>query len=237
MRNRWLLLAIAIPATAVAQDAPLPGYAIAPIATEALPLSLALFDAMDRAVDRVAPRVMRVDSGEALIGSIRQRTSWLRGRWKAANPDAKSDPIDFRRGLAYDVSVLHAAAADTSTPRVVAVLRDVNDDMVEKAEHCKQSPSGMATAVRVSIRTVANGLESPNWQVFYLPKIMEFASDPSDAALPFKVFSSPAVDDLAPGRYIVWARRPGQDSLVSERTTIRVGGGATAITQDIPVPR
>jgi hypothetical protein len=95
----------------------------------------------------------------------------------------------------------------------------------------------MATPVRVSIRTLFDGKVSPNWEILYMPKIMEFSSDPASAAMPFRVFSSPAVDDLAPGRYVVWARRPGTNGLESVRTTIRVGGGVAALQQDIAVPK
>ena len=173
------------------------------------------------------------DSGAALAANIKKKTNWLRGRWQ----NASTDPITFRQSFAYDVAVARAAAADGDVNRVVNVLRAINDDVVEKADHCALSPSGMATPVRVSIRTVSDGKESSNWEVLYMPKIMEFAADPSGAAMPFRVFSSPAIDDLAPGRYVVWARRPGTNGVESARTTIRVGGGAAALNQDIAVPK
>ncbi len=208
-------------------------YSIARIDAAKAPASLLLFDSMDAAIAQLAPLVAMNDSAVALAENIRRKTTWLRGRWK----NAKSDPLGFRQSLAYDVAVARAAAADGNTRRIVDVLRTINDDVVEKADHCALSPSGMASPIRVAIRTLFDGKESPNWEVLYMPKIMEFASDATAAAMQFRVFSSPAVDDLAPGRYVVWARRPGPDGIESARTTIRVGGGVATLQQDIAVPR
>lgn len=211
-------------------------YAVALLDSANLPSSLALFDAMDEVINRIGRRAASVDSGAAIVASIQRRTSWLRGRWRSAKPNRAPDPIGFRQSLAYDVAVVRVAADDGSARHLVDVLRDVNDDLVEKAEHCAKSASGMATPVKVSVRTWSGKQESPNWQIFFMPKIMEFATDAS-SAMAFRVFSSPAVEELAPGRYIVWAKRPGPDGVTSERTTIRVGGGVTTMMQDIPVPQ
>lgn len=239
MRTHVLVLSIAFSSIAGAQQSVPPGvqYSVATIDTANLPSSIALFDAMDDVIARIGPRVTSVDSGPAIVASIQQRTRWLRARWKAANPNRAPDPTGFRQSLAYDVAMVRAAASDGSARHILSVLRDVNDDIVEKAEHCAKSPSGMATPVKVSVRTWSGKRESPNWQILYVPKIMEFATDASGATMPFRVFSSPAVEELAPGRYIVWARRPGPNGVVSERTTIRVGGGAATMAQDIPVPQ
>lgn len=208
-------------------------YSVARIEANKAPSSLLLFDSMDAVMMRLAGVVETNDSAAALVDNIRKKTNWLRGRWQ----NARSDPLGFRQTFAYDVAIALAAAADDDPARVVNVLRALNDDIVEKADHCAMSPSGMATPVRVSIRTLADGKVSPNWEILYMPKIMEFSSDPAGAAMPFRVFSSPAVDELAPGRYVVWARRPGANGVESVRTTIRVGGGATTLQQDIAVPK
>jgi hypothetical protein len=249
MRNLGIVfvtaLAAAAPAAATATaQVPVTGpprsaatYSIARIDAANAPASLLLFDAMDGAMDgamdRLAALAAMNDSASALANNIRTKTSWLRGRLR----NAQSDPLAFRQSLAYDVAVARAAAADGDAERLVKVLRAINDDVEEKAEHCRLSPSGMATSVRVSIKTLSDGKESPNWEVLYMPKIMEFASDAAAAAMQFRVFSSPAVEDLAPGRYVVWARRPGPNGIESARTTIRVGGGGAALEQEIAVPQ
>jgi hypothetical protein len=244
MRRLWIVLCFTLSAGAEAQSSTPTAtatahYSIAKIDAAAAPASLKLFDSMDAAIAQLSTLAAMSDSGAALIANIQKKTTWLRGRWlkAASDPNGPPDPIAFRQSLAYDVAVARAAAADGDAKRVVNVLRAINDDVVEKADHCALAPSGMATPVRVSIRTVADGNESPNWEVLYMPKIMEFAADGSSAAMPFRVFSSPAIDDLAPGRYVVWARRPGTNGVESARTTIRVGGGVAALNQDIAVPK
>jgi hypothetical protein len=242
MRNLGIVFVTALAAAAATATAQVPvtgppisaaTYSIAPIDAANAPASLLLFDAMDGAMDRLSALVAMNDSASALANNIRTKTSWLRGRLR----NAQSDPLAFRQSLAYDVAVARAAAADGDAARLDKVLRAINDDVEEKAEHCRLSPSGMATSVRVSIKTLSDGKESPNWEVLYMPKIMEFASDAAAAAMQFRVFSSPAVEDLAPGRYVVWARRPGPNGIESARTTIRVGGGGAALEQEIAVPQ
>jgi hypothetical protein len=237
-RTLWIVLCVVLSGEAEAQSG-LPTatanarYSIAKIDAAAAPASLKLFDSMDAAIVQLSTLAAMSDSGAALAANIKKKTNWLRGRWQ----NASTDPIAFRQSFAYDVAVARAAAADGDVSRVVKVLSAINDDIVEKADHCALSPSGMATPVRVSIRTVSDGKESPNWEVLYMPKIMEFAADASGSAMPFRVFSSPAIDELAPGRYVVWARRPGSNTVESARTTIRVGGGVATLNQDIAVPK
>ena len=238
MRRLLIVLCVTLSAAAEAQSglptaAPMQRYSIAKIDAATAPASLKLFDSMDAAMAQLSTVAAMSDSGTALAANIKKKTNWLRGRWQ----NAPTDPIAFRQSFAYDVAVARAAAAGGDAKRAVDVLRAINDDIVEKADHCALSPSGMATPVRVSIRTVSNGKESPNWEVLYMPKIMEFAADASASAMPFRVFSSPAIDELAPGRYVVWARRPGSNGVESPRTTIRVGGGVAALNQDIAVPK
>jgi hypothetical protein len=238
MRRHLIVLCVTLSAQAGAQSATptataIARYSVARIEATNAPASLKLFDSMDAAIYQLSAAAALTDSGGALAANILKKTNWLRGRWQ----NALTDPLAFRQSFAYDVAVARAAAADGDANRVLTVLRAINDDIVEKADHCALSPTGMASPVRVSIRTVADGKESPNWEVLYMPKIMEFAVDASGAAMPFRVFSSPAVDDLAPGRYVVWARRPGANGMESTRTTIRVGGGAAALNQDIAVPK
>jgi hypothetical protein len=238
MRRHLIVLGLVVSAHAGAQSrtptaTAIARYSVARIEATSAPASLKLFDSMDAAIYQLSTVAALTDSGGTLAANILKKTNWLRGRWQ----NAPTDPLAFRQSFAYDVAVARAAAADGDANRVLTVLRAINDDIVEKADHCALSATGMASPVRVSIRTVSDGKESPNWEVLYMPKIMEFAVDGSGAAMPFRVFSSPAVDDLAPGRYVVWARRPGANGVESPRTTIRVGGGAAALNQDIAVPK
>jgi hypothetical protein len=178
------------------------------------------------------------DSVPALIGDGLKSADFMRAAWaKIPVATRKATPTDrLRRSLAYDVAVIDAARSNGAAANVAAVIADVRDDLYEKAEHCRLGPTGMATDVTVSVHTWNGTVESPHWQVFYLPKVMEAAADQSVATLPFETFSNPAVARLSPGRYVLWAQKPGTNER-SERTTIRVGRGVDRLTQDIPVPR
>jgi hypothetical protein len=178
------------------------------------------------------------DSVAAVIADGLKSVEYMRAAWaKVPVATRKATPTDrLRRALAYDAAVVDAVRGDAATANVAAVIANVRDDLYEKAEHCRLGPTGMATDVAVNIRTWNRDVESPHWQVFYLPKVMEAAADQSVAILPFETFSNPAVARLSPGRYVVWARKPGTNER-SERTTIRVGKGVTELTQDIAVPR
>lgn len=223
---------LAFASVAAAQQGPPDArYAIGALDSLKLPSTVALLVAINGAATTAESRLDRAGASD-VAANIRQRTQWLRGRYTGA----ASDPLPFRRSLAFDLAVIRAAESDTSDRRVAAVFREVSDDLTEKANHCQRSATGMAAPVAVSVRTWAGKTESPQWQIVYMPKIMEFAADPSAAVMPFRTFSSPSTEELPPGRYIIWARRPTPNGVQSERTTIRVGNGAKTLAQDIAVP-
>jgi len=245
MRNLlFVLVAAGLPSLAAAQ-APVSSpriarFRIAAIDMVNIPTTAIALNQLDSAAALFAPRFTQVDSTQSLVSDIQHSVAVLRRQWNQLDPSrrtAATNPIEFRAGLAYDLAVLRAASADSSPTIVRSVLRETADDLAEKAEHCVRSPSGMANLVEVNIRTWAGDTESTGWQVFYMPKIMEFATDQEAATMPFKKFSSPAVDALPPGRYLIWARQPGPDGASSERTILRVGGGVASLNQDIAVPR
>lgn len=248
MWNRYLGLSlfaasIGMASTGAAQRPPAsrtPRYAIAPVDTLNLPMPAAAFNQLDDAAGLFDARAARSDSIKSTIAGIRRSVDVLRRQWAKLDPSRRTvvaNPVGFRVGLVYDIAVLRAASADTSSPDVLAVLRETSHDLAEKAEHCVRSPSGMASLVDVNVRTWFGRTESAGWQVFYMPKIMEFAADQAAATMPFRKFSSPAVEALAPGRYLIWARQPGPNGATSERTILRVGGGVASLSQDIAVPR
>jgi hypothetical protein len=243
MRNLLLALAVGLPSLAVAQtpasSPQIARFHIAAIDMVNIPTTAISLNLLDSATALFTPRFSQVDSAEAIVGDIRRSVAVLRRQWNQLDPSrrtAATNPIEFRAGLAYDLAVLRAASSESSPTIVRSVLRETADDLAEKAEHCVKSPSGMASLVEVNVRTWAGKTESTGWQVFYMPKIMEFAADQDAATMPFKKFSSPAVEALPPGRYLIWARQPGPNGASSERTILRVGGGVATLDQDIAVP-
>ncbi|HEX4682922.1 MAG TPA: hypothetical protein VH277_09450 [Gemmatimonadaceae bacterium] len=215
-----------------------PRYAIAGIDSLAALTVDSLLGRLQSTFHDEAWRTRCCDSVAVLIRGGLESVDFMRAAWaKVPVATRKATPTDrLRRALAYDAAVLDAARADGAGLNVATVIADVRDDLAEKAEHCRLGPTGMATDVAVSIHTWKGSVESPHWQVFYLPKVMEAAADQSVATLPFETFSNPAVARLSPGRYVVWAQKPGTNER-SERTTIRVGKGVAQLTQDIAVPR
>ena len=72
--------------------------------------------------------------------------------------------------------------------------------------YCRQH--GLAATRQVKVVTKRDGTtEIKGLEVLYLEKF--FASDAKAKPLQFRGFSSPAVDELAPGRYLFWAKEPG----------------------------
>ena len=87
----------------------------------------------------------------------------------------------------------------------------------------------------MKVVTKRNGTtEIKGLEVLYLEKF--FASDAKAKPLQFRGFSSPAVDDLAPGRYLFWAKEPGVGGKNGERKEARVGVTSTNDAIEVLVP-
>ena len=85
----------------------------------------------------------------------------------------------------------------------------------------------------VRVRTLHGGTESGSWQVFYMPRVFEAASNATPDLFP--QLSSPTEETLVPGRYVMWVRDPVTARL-GERTVIKVGEGKKDLLLDLPVP-
>jgi hypothetical protein len=80
---------------------------------------------------------------------------------------------------------------------------------------------------------VAGSQEKGSWQVFYMPRVFEAASNASPDLFP--QLSSPTAETLVPGRYVMWVRDPATSRL-GERTVVKVGEGKKELILDLPVP-
>ncbi len=85
----------------------------------------------------------------------------------------------------------------------------------------------------VRVRTLHGSEESKSWQVFYMPRIFEAATNASPDLFP--QLSSPTEEALVPGRYVMWVRDPATARL-GERTIVKVGEGRKELLLDLPVP-
>jgi hypothetical protein len=102
------------------------------------------------------------------------------------------------------LATIRQAAADTRSgvPITLAALDDLN----AKKDHCRAA--GLGAEARVEVKTKRQGLEEvKGLEVWYLEQFL--ASDPSATPHRFKSFSSPAAEQVVPGRYLFWARHPG----------------------------
>lgn len=142
-------------------------------------------------------------------------------------------PLDYRQNLDREVGHLKTAL-ESSTPRTTAAtIAAMAEDLEIKLEHCIKSGGRLGGSVSVNVRTVRAGQEVRNWQVFYLPRVLEATG--STAADRFPQLSSPTQERLVPGRYVMWSRDPTSGRL-SERTIIKVGEGRQDLTIDLAVP-
>ncbi len=151
----------------------------------------------------------------------------------AQNWPAES-PVDYRTNLDRSVrSLEQAIAARVDAGRLAEMLDALADDLEVKLEHCTQSGGRLGGSVVVQVRTVQGDQEIRNWQVFYLPKVLEAFGGASPDRFP--QLSSPTNETLVPGRYVMWVGDPASNR-VSDRTTVKVGEGRKELLLDLPVP-
>ena len=96
----------------------------------------------------------------------------------------------------------------------------VAEDLEIKLEHCTKSGGSLGGSVVVRVRTLQGNTERKSWQVFYMPRVFEAASNASPDLFP--QLSSPTEETLVPGRYVMWVRDPATAQL-GERTVVKVG--------------
>ena len=104
-------------------------------------------------------------------------------------------------------------------------LRQVEEDLRVKADHCKDHPEVFADLVEVVAHTKSNGIEVQGRWVYWVPAIKE---DDVNSWQPFDT-QSPSRKALAPGIY-------GMSSIPGDPKTLeRTIGGSCRNTQDIDV--
>ena len=176
----------------------------------------------------------RVPPASAPVRTARQRATTalsgleaLSAKWPAESPD------DYRDNLAGYIAALEAALKIGDAEMLAATVDAVAEDLEVKLEHCTLSGGRLGGSVVVRVRTLEGGEESRSWQVFYMPRVFEAASD----AVPdlFPQLSSPTEETLVPGRYVMWVRDPVTARL-GERTVVKVGEGRKELLLDLPVP-
>lgn len=176
---------------------------------------------------RVAPASAPLRTAQRRATTALSGLQALSAKWPAESPD------DYRDNLAGYIAAIEAALKLGDAAALAATVDAVAEDLEVKLEHCMLSGGRLGGSVVVRVRTLQGGTESRSWQVFYMPRVFEAASNA--AADLFPQLSSPTEETLVPGRYVMWVRDP-VTARVGERTVVKVGEGKKALVLDLPVP-
>jgi hypothetical protein len=85
------------------------------------------------------------------------------------------------------------------------LIRAIEDDLEIKVDFCRTH--GLSTNAVVIASTKQDGLkEVKGLEVWYIEKFL--AADAGAAPHRFSSFSSPATEQVAPGRYVFWSKSP-----------------------------
>ena len=175
---------------------------------------------------RVPNSSLDVNFAEWRVRVVVSKLEALSANWPAQSP------ADYRLNLERNVTTL-SQSLTLPPEQLTAVLNAIGDDLEVKLEHCTLSGGKLGGSVVVNVRTVLGSEESRNWQILYLPRVLEASG--VTAADRFPQLSSPTHETLVPGRYVMWARDPATNQ-VSERTVVKVGEGRGELTLDLVLP-
>ena len=148
------------------------------------------------------------------------------------SPGKPLDPA-YRMNLTVYVYSLEAAYREPDEKKAYAMFEDLVADLHVKANHCRATGTGLGGLVNISVKTQRGDAEVKAWQVFWKPKILEFAKEFRAEAFPKP--SSPTSLELAPGRYLMWAQDPKTGRRGNEEV-VTLGEGKKTIEKTLFVP-
>ena len=163
--------------------------------------------------------------------------SMFRSARSLANTAEEWSPKNRQEGALLVSSVERSLealeGAPTTGPALEEVLRVLADDLSAKASHCRAK--GLAALQRVAVVTKRQSVhEVKGLQILYIEQFL--AGDTTTKPYEFRRFSSPAVDELAPGQYLFWAKEPGENGRAGARTEARIGNGSPAVPIQLLAP-
>jgi hypothetical protein len=173
-----------------------------------------------REIRERASAIAQTDRLRAVAGDISGSAVWLERRVESWSPAIAGEGLPLLASLGRMLHVLRSLPA--GGPQSESLLAAVSEDLTIKVEHCRQN--NLAAKQRVAVVTKKNGVEEvKGLAVLYIEKF--FQHDPGATPKEFLRFSSPAVDDLVPGRYIVWAKQTDGSGRAGPPKEVRIGGG------------
>jgi len=213
--------------TAFLTDRGVPKQPARPAAPPQSPQVKASLATLAAALVRVPPASASVRAAQRRASAALSQLQALSAKWPAESPG------DYRDNLSGEVVALDAALKAGTADSLAATLEAIAEDLEVKLEHCNLSGGKLGGSVVVRVRTIAGSQEKGSWQVFYMPRVFEAASNASPDLFP--QLSSPTAETLVPGRYVMWVRDPATSRL-GERTVVKVGEGKKELILDLPVP-
>jgi hypothetical protein len=138
----------------------------------------------------------------------------------------------YQESLILDFKMLAHAAKERNKKKAYAIMGEVADDLKIKADHCRNSTRGLGKDVTVKVATKKENTVDPGWQIYYKFRIHEFTEGYDRQR--FSNLSSPAIQELPPGLYIIWAVKPGKPE--SKKDIVKVGEGKEVVDLDLLVP-
>jgi hypothetical protein len=156
--------------------------------------------------------------------------SWFTSKAPGWTPKSPQEGRGLRESIEGMIACVRSLPRSART--FEALLPLIAEDLSVKRIHC--SYEGLAARQPVRVLTKRQGVtEVKGLEVLYLEKFFEF--DEKARPHQFRGFSSPAVDDLVPGRYVVWARDPANPAKRAPRRDARVGKTERDVKAAVPV--
>jgi hypothetical protein len=164
----------------------------------------AVLRSLDRIERELTRALARFESNEpGLLPGItfltaQQSIRWLRAAadvWQTSDPGEGKEMLEALETIAETV---HNAAPQAP----LVLVRDVVEDLLIKANHCREHGLTNRPVVRVIPKRPGVGAV-PDLKVLYVPKYR--ANRPDTEAKIFDKRSTPAEHRMTPGNYVIWA--------------------------------
>jgi hypothetical protein len=180
----------------------LTGSLIAPLRAQESTEKSALRTALRALASEIAPFTNDPQPLRQIARDATEWVRWLQSGTEAWKPASAVDGRPMRIAIERMAVAMRAAANDAARRDL---LPSIDDDLEDKVAYCRQH--GLSSRRQVTVVTKRGGVaQVSGLEVWYLEKFFE--KDPRAMPRQFRGFSSPAVDELVPGRYVFWAREP-----------------------------